>query len=294
MIIGDFLSYLRYERNYSARTVEEYGDDLKEFELYFTHLDAHLSWESVDSDVIRDWIESMMDKGNRATSIGRRLSALRSLYRFALSKGLVAANPTHGIEPPKKEKPLPLFVREGDMEALLDYEMWDMESFTSVRTRTIILTLYETGMRISELINLDDTMVDMDKMQLKVTGKRDKQRIVPFGEELRNALKAYIAMRDKSVERKTTALFVTTKGRRENYWQLRRHIRSSLARVCTLPKRSPHVLRHTFATAMLNNGASIENVKLLLGHSRLATTEIYTHTTFEQLKKAYKNAHPRE
>ena len=293
MLVKEFLDYLRSERNCSARTVGEYGDDLQKFESFFKNLDATLTWETVDSDVIRDWMESMMDKGNIATSVNRRLSAVRSFYRFALSRGLVASDPAHGIRGPKKEKPLPQFVRDKEMDELLDESMWKMDSFGQIRARTLILMLYETGLRISELLGLDDTDVDLDSCVLKVTGKRDKQRVVPFGEELRDALSAYMALRDESVSGKSPALFLLPDGRRLPYYKARRDVRDNLARVCTLKKRSPHVLRHTFATSMLNHGAGLESVKKLLGHATLTTTEIYTHTTFEQLKKVYESAHPR-
>ena len=293
MLVKEFLDYLRSERNCSARTVGEYGDDLQKFESFFKNLDATLTWETVDSDVIRDWMESMMDKGNIATSVNRRLSAVRSFYRFALSRGLVAADPSHGVKGPKKEKPLPQFVREADMDALLDESMWNMRKYEDVRARTIILMIYETGVRISELLGLDDAAVDLAACQLKVTGKRDKQRVIPFGGELRASLEAYMSLRDASVEKKSPALLLSADGTRMAYHTARREVKKHLSRVCTLKKRSPHVLRHTFATAMLNNGAGIESVKKLLGHSRLTTTEIYTHTTFEQLKKVYESAHPR-
>ena len=293
MLVKEFLDYLRSERNCSARTVGEYGDDLQKFESFFKNLDATLTWETVDSDVIRDWMESMMDKGNIATSVNRRLSAVRSFYRFALSRGLVAADPSHGVKGPKKEKPLPQFVREADMDALLDESMWNMRRYEDVRARTIILMIYETGVRISELLGLDDAAVDLAACQLKVTGKRDKQRVIPFGGELRASLEAYMSLRDASVEKKSPALLLSADGTRMAYHTARREVKKHLSRVCTLKKRSPHVLRHTFATAMLNNGAGIESVKKLLGHSRLTTTEVYTHTTFEQLKKVYESAHPR-
>ena len=293
MLVKEFLDYLRSERNCSARTVGEYGDDLQKFESFFKNLDATLTWETVDSDVIRDWMESMVDKGNIATSVNRRLSAVRSFYRFALSRGLVAADPSHGVKGPKKEKPLPQFVREADMDALLDESMWNMRRYEDVRARTIILMIYETGVRISELLGLDDAAVDLAACQLKVTGKRDKQRVIPFGGELRASLEAYMSLRDASVEKKSPALLLSADGTRMAYHTARREVKKHLSRVCTLKKRSPHVLRHTFATAMLNNGAGIESVKKLLGHSRLTTTEIYTHTTFEQLKKVYESAHPR-
>lgn len=293
MMVKEFLNYLQFERNYSARTVKEYGADLKEFELYFKNLDAHLSWESVDSDVIRDWMESMMDKGNIASSVNRRLSALRSFFRFALSRNLVSSDPAHGLTGPKKNKPLPQFVKEREMDELLDSSMWNLSDYKDVCARTIIMAFYVTGVRVAELIGLDDSMVDLDACQLKVTGKRNKQRVIPFGDELRVALSAYMELRDETVARQTRALFVSAKGKRLTYSQVRQCVSGNLARVSSLKKRSPHVLRHTFATAMLNHGAGLESVKKLLGHQELTTTEIYTHTTFEQLKKVYKSAHPR-
>lgn len=293
MMIREFLNYLQFERNYSARTVKEYGTDLKEFELYFKNLDAHLSWESVDSDAIRDWMESMMDKGNSASSVNRRLSALRSFFRFALSRNLVSSDPAHGLTGPKKNKPLPQFVKESEMDELLNGSMWNLSDYKDLCARTIIMAFYETGMRAAELIGLDDAMVDLEACQLKVTGKRNKQRVIPFGQGLRDALSAYMELRDKVVTRLEPALFVSAKGRRLTYPQVRVCVSDNLARVSSLKKRSPHVLRHTFATAMLNHGAGLESVKKLLGHQELTTTEIYTHTTFEQLKKVYKSAHPR-
>ena len=293
-MIEEFLNYMRYELNRSAQTIQSYGGDLRAFEAYFKNLDDHdVSWESVDSDIIRDWMESMMDKGNTATSINRRLSALRSLYRFALSRRLVERDPAHGITGPKKQKPLPQYVREAEMDELLDHTEWG-EDYNNVRVRTIILMFYQTGMRVSELIGLNDADVDFTSHQLKVTGKRDKQRIIPFGDELEQGLKDYMKLRDELPQRQTDALFVDQKGARVKYEQVRREVRSSLSQVCSLKKRSPHVLRHTFATAMLNNQAGLESVKKLLGHESLSTTEIYTHTTFEQLKRAYDHAHPRK
>ena len=293
MKIEDFLDYLQYERNRSERTVRAYADDLKSFEAFFKNLDGQLSWESVDSDVIRDWMESMMDKGNTATSVNRRLSAVRSLYRFALSRGYVSRDPAHAVSGPKCQKVLPQYLREKEMNTLLDEQMWE-DRYIDVRARTIILLFYSTGIRLSELIGLDDADVDFAEQQLKVTGKGDKQRILPFGTELSEALRVYMARRDAEVERKDTAVFLTAKGVRMNSQQVRDEVRHHLSRVSTLKKRTPHVLRHTFATAMLNHEAGIESVKKLLGHSKLSTTEIYTHTTFEQLRQAYAKAHPRE
>ena len=292
MMINEFLNYLKFERNRSDLTIKNYGEDLRAFKEFYGNLDSRLSWKSVDSDVIRDWMESMMDKGNNATSINRRLSALRSFYRFALTRKLVDKDPVHGVTGPKKGRPLPQFLKENEMDRLLDAESWT-EGFEDVRDRTVIMTFYETGIRHSELIGLDDSMVDFSNRQLKVTGKRNKQRVIPFGEELLVTLRDYMKCRDKEVNLQSEALFVTAKGQRMTSSQVREAVRKNLSKVCTLKKRTPHVLRHTFATAMLNNKAGIESVKKLLGHESLSTTEIYTHTTFEQLKREYYSAHPR-
>lgn len=291
-MIDEFLNYLKYEQNRSPLTVKSYAEDLKAFETYFKNLDGQLSWESVDSDVIRDWMESMMDKGNNATSINRRLSALRSLFRFALAHHLVEKDPSRALRGPKVGKPLPQFVKETEMNRLLDDLPWG-DSYQEVRARTILLTFYATGMRLAELIGLDDSAIDFANRQLKVTGKRNKQRIIPFGEELEAALTLYLNTRESQVSGQTEALFRTDKGERMNRNQVRYEVKKYLSCICTLKKRTPHVLRHTFATAMLNHDAGLESVKKLLGHESLSTTEIYTHTTFEQLKRVYTNAHPR-
>ena len=293
MTIDQFLSYLQYERNRSERTVKAYGDDLRSFEAFFKNLDDQLSWESVDSDVIRSWMESMMDKGNTATSINRRLSAVRSLYRFALSRGIVERDPAHGLKGPKGKKLLPQYLRESEMDRLLADDMWTDE-MGDLRARTIILMFYSTGIRLSELTGLDDASVDLAAQQLKVRGKGNKERLIPFGSELQKALRLYAERRDAETPGDSQAFFVGDDGRRMTSQQVRQIVQHHLSRVTTMKKRSPHVLRHTFATAMLNNEAGIESVKKLLGHSKLSTTEIYTHTTFEQLRRAYAKAHPRE
>ena len=292
MMINEFLNYLKFERNRSDLTIKNYGEDLRAFKEFYGNLEGCHSWKSVDSDIIRDWMESMMDKGNNATSINRRLSALRSFYHFALARKLVDKDPVYGVTGPKKGRPLPQFLKENEMDRLLDAGSWT-EGFEDVRDRTIIMTFYETGIRLSELIGLDDCMVDFSNRQLKVTGKRNKQRVIPFGEELLATLRDYMKCRNKEVILQSEALFVTAKGQRMTSSQVREAVRKNLSKVCTLKKRTPHVLRHTFATAMLNNKAGIESVKKLLGHESLSTTEIYTHTTFEQLKREYYSAHPR-
>ena len=287
-----FLDYLKLERNYSPATVKHYRDDLKEFERFFQELDLQLSWETVDSDIVRRWMEAMMDRGNVASSVNRRLSALRSFYRYALRRNLVEKDPVHGIQGPKRKRPLPQFLKEAEMDRLLDENMWT-DCYKDVLARTIIVTFYETGIRISELIGLNDKDVDYINCGIKVTGKRDKQRIIPFGDELSETLISYQHRRNAEMKCESEAFFRTEKGERVTDAQVRQIVKTNLSKVSTLKKRSPHVLRHTFATAMLNHEAGLESVKKLLGHESLSTTEIYTHTTFEQLKKVYKNAHPR-
>ena len=292
-MIEKFSDYLKYERNRSELTVQSYERSLREFESYFKNREGQLSWESIDSDVIRDWMESLMDKGDMASTVNRCLSAVRSFYRFALSRRLVKHDPSHVVKGPKKQKPLPQFVRENEMDRLLDIkEMWGSQ-YKDVRARTIIITFYSTGVRLAELVGLNTADVDFTSHQLKVTGKRNKQRIIPFGAELEKELQNYIALRDAEVGHATDPLFTSEKGERIKRSQVEKLVKDHLSQVTTLKKRSPHVLRHSFATAMLNNGAGLESVRKLLGHESVATTEIYTHTTFEQLKKVYKNAHPR-
>ena len=292
MMINQFLNYLRYERNASPQTVQTYEESLREFESYLSLRDNGLFIETADADLIRDWMESLMDKGNTASTINKKLSALRSFYRFSLKRGLVEKDPAHIVTGPKKSKPLPQFLREGEMDKLLDQLEWG-NNYKDVRARTILILLYETGLRRSELTGLNDGDVDFNERQMKVTGKRNKQRIIPFGEELAETLSQYMVMRNGQFENPDGAMFLDDKGRRMTGGQVYNIVRKYLSLVTSLKKRSPHVLRHSFATAMLNNGAGLESIKNLLGHESVSTTEIYTHTTFEQLKRVYKEAHPR-
>ena len=293
MMINQFLNYLRYERNASPQTVQTYEESLREFESYISLRESGLSLQAVDADLIRDWMESLMDKGNYASTINKKLSALRSFYRFSLKRGLVDRDPAHGLTGPKKSKPLPQFLREGEMDRLLDQLEWG-DNYNNVRARTILLLFYEAGLRRSELTGLNDMDVDFGSGQLKVTGKRNKQRIIPFGQELADALSHYLDARHEQFGAyEDGALFLNDKGKRMTGDQVYAIVRKYLTMVTSLKKRSPHVLRHTFATAMLNNGAGLESIKNLLGHESVNTTEIYAHTTFEQLKRIYKEAHPR-
>lgn len=290
--LGGFLNYIKNELNRSQCTVDSYAEDLKIFETFFRSLPGSVTWETVDADVIRNWMVLMMDKGNSPASVSRRLSAVRTFYRYALSKHFVESNPAIRIQMPKRSKPLPQFLKEEEVDELLDRQEWGGD-YGSVRARTIIFTFYETGIRVSELLGLDDKDVDFVSREMKVTGKGNKQRVVPFGDELYEVLLEYMELRDADICKKSNALFLSDKGQRMTSSAVRNIVREQLERVCSLKKKSPHVLRHTFATAMLNHDAGIESLKKLLGHAKLSTTEIYTHTTFEQLKRVYTEAHPR-
>ena len=291
-MVNQFLAYLSYERNRSLATVSSYRKDLEAFQKFVQAQDSTLSWADVDADLVRDWMAEMMNEGQRATSINRRLSALRSFYRFALARNLVKSDPVQGVVGPKKNKPLPQFLKEKEMDELLQEDFWT-DCYEDVRDRMIIMTFYETGIRLAELMNLCDGDFDFMSGQLKVTGKRNKQRLIPFGAELSQALQHYMGVRDAQVVRHSAALFLANDGQQMTADAIRYRVKKHLSLVSTLKKRTPHVLRHTFATAMLNHKAGIESVKKLLGHESLSTTEIYTHTTFEQLKREYLNAHPR-
>lgn len=292
MLKESFLEYLSLERNYSERTVVCYGADIAKFELYFKELDEDLNFTAVDKDVVRGWVLSLMDAGYEATSVNRKLSSLRAFYRFLLRKKCVDVDPVAAVCAPKKKKQLPVFVKEADMNRLLDDTEFG-EDFEGLRDRLILETFYLTGMRLSELIGLKDADVDFFSKVIKVTGKRNKQRLIPFGEELEQDLKDYLDARNGNCTEGVEAFFVRKNGRRLYPGMVYLLVKRNLSKVVTLKKKSPHVLRHTFATSMLNNDAELEAVKELLGHESLSTTEIYTHTTFEELKKVYEQAHPR-
>ena len=292
MLIKSFLDYLRLERNYSEKTLVSYETDLREFEDYLEETEAELELAKVHSDVVRNWIVSLMDKGRAASSVNRKLSSLRSFYHFLLRRKRITVNPMLKIVGPKKKKPLPSFVREKDMDRLLDGVPF-REGYAGCRDRTILELFYVTGMRLSELIGLNDVDVDFSAKLVKVTGKRNKQRLIPFGNELEKDLLIYNKVRNETFPEGTEAFFVRKDGKRMYPMQVYRLVRRNLSKVVTLKKRSPHVLRHTFATAMLNDNAELRAVQELLGHESLSTTEVYTHTTFEELKKVYELAHPR-
>ena len=291
-LTNSFLDYLQYERNYSEETIKSYREDLCQFEKFAREEIGDSALSEVKAELVREWIVSLMDKGYTSTSINRKLSSLRSFYKFLLRKGEVCVNPLQKITGPKNKKPLPAFLRESDMDRLLD-EVDFGEGFKGCRDHMIIEMFYATGVRLSELIGLDNKDVDFSSSLIKVTGKRNKQRLIPFGEELKIAMMEYVDVRNEAVPIRTNAFFVRENGERLSRSIVENLVKRNLSKVVTLKKRSPHVLRHTFATTMLNHDAELGAIKELLGHESLATTEVYTHTTFEELKKVYNQAHPR-
>lgn len=291
-LTNSFLDYLQYERNYSVETIKSYREDLRQFEEFSKEEVGDSAPSEVKAELIREWIISLMDRGYTSTSINRKLSSLRSFYKFLMRRGDVTVNPLQKVVGPKNKKPLPVFLRESEMDKLLD-EVDFGEGFKGCRDRMIIEMFYATGMRLSELIGLSNKDVDFASSLIKVTGKRNKQRLIPFGEELKSTMKEYIAVRNSEILNCSNAFFVRETGEPLSRSIVENIVKRNLSKVVTVKKRSAHVLRHTFATTMLNNNAELGAIKELLGHESLATTEVYTHTTFEELKKVYNQAHPR-
>lgn len=296
MITDDFLRYLEAEKDASPLTVRTYGEAINDYLEYLGRLEGNISPEDADGDIVRGWVESMVERGYKATNTCKKLSAVKSLYRYALRKGIIECDPAHNVPGPKKQKALPVFLRETEAEELFDGLQWDMSNIKDVRARTLLLMLYSTGMRRAEIISLRDKDVSLARREVKVTGKRRKQRIIPLGQEMIDALTLYQQMRDEEipVADDTEALFRNDKGKQMTDAQVYGMVKKYLSLVTTQKKRSPHVMRHSFATAMLNHDAKLGSVQKLLGHESLNTTQIYTHVTFEELKRTYSKAHPRE
>ncbi len=293
-LIGKFLEYLAAEKGSSERTISMYKLDLTDFRAFYATLDEELDWTTVDSDVVRRWMAQRMEGGLSPRSMKRSLSAVRSFYRYLMRMGMADFNPAHSVPNPKTDKPLPVFVKEQEMDALLEMmKEKSEEGFVACRDRLILLMFYTTGIRLAELVGLDVEAVSLPTGELKVRGKRNKERIVPFGSELAEAVSAYLPQRQERTESVCGPLFVREDGSRMRDKDVRETVKLNLSLVTTQERRGPHTLRHTFATVMLNNGAELEAVKELLGHENLATTEVYTHTTFAELKKEYEQAHPR-
>jgi integrase/recombinase XerC len=288
-----FLQYLQIEKRYSPHTVRSYLNDLDQFGTFLKENGLTDDPVEVTSHDIRAWIVSMLDAEYSTVSVHRKISCLRVYYRFLRKEGIIKNDPLQKVVLPKRKKSLPVFVEEKAMEKLLDeYSFGD--GFEGIRNRTIIEMLYLTGMRRSELIGLKKIDIDLAESTVKVTGKRNKQRIIPLVKPFLKRLEEYIKLRDEKADDGTNEwFFITGKSNKLYDKYVYNIVKSYLAVVTTVDRKSPHILRHTFATHMLNNGADLNSIKELLGHANLSATQVYTHNTFEKLKKIYKQAHPR-
>ncbi|MDR2534205.1 MAG: tyrosine-type recombinase/integrase [Tannerellaceae bacterium] len=290
--IDSFLDYLKDERNYSVHTISSYKEDLQQFEEYVRkHYDGTFAPNLIDRDIVRNWMAYLMDNKMAPASINRKLSALKSFAKFLVKQNIIPTNILRFLTGPKQKKSLPCFVRESDMNTLLDAEP-DNDDFEGIRNRLILEMLYDTGIRCSELLGIKIADINYETSLLRVTGKRNKQRLIPFGPTLKEQMLTYTAIRNHRIGTESDAFLVRTNGKPLSDFIVYSIVHKKLLEVPSLSKRSPHVLRHSFATGMLNNGATLNAIKELLGHSDLASTGVYTHTTFEELKKVY-NAHPR-
>ncbi len=288
-----FLEYLQFEKHYSQHTVSSYRNDLRQYYQFLsTHRGSSDPLAAEGSD-IRAWLVSLMEAGYSSSSVHRKISGLRSFYRYLRREKLITGDPVDKVVLPRRRKKLPVFVEEISLEKLLDtYDFGD--DFSGLRNRTIIEMLYLTGMRRAELITLKDLDFDLKGGSVKVTGKRSKERIIPLAESfLRNIEKYILLKNDVGFENHEGWFFVTDKGNKLYDKFVYNIVTRYLNLVTTVEKKSPHVLRHTFATHMLNHGADLNSIKEILGHANLSATQIYTHTTFEKLKSVYNQAHPR-
>ncbi|MFT3739870.1 MAG: tyrosine-type recombinase/integrase [Breznakibacter sp.] len=290
--IHSFLKYIKFEKRGSLHTATAYESDLSQFHNYLAS-EQITDWTQVTPKHIRQWMVNMLDGGTAARSVNRKVATLRSFYRFLQREGAIETNPTEKIVSAKTPKRLPVFVREAEMDSLLDDVAFD-DSYEGERNHLIIDLFYVTGMRLSELVGLRDVDIDMSGEVIKVTGKRNKQRIVPFSKSTKEAIQKYFLIRDAHFGNVAQPNFLLTSKGSPIYTKLvYRVVKKYLTLVTTVGKKSPHVLRHSFATALLNNGAELNAIKELLGHSSLAATQVYTHNSFEKLNSIYQQAHPR-
>lgn len=289
--IDDFLKYLQAEKRYAVHTIKAYKNDLNQFHAFCQETDN----EGVDLNyrTIRSWVVFLMDSGYSSRTVHRKLTSLSSYCKYLIKEGHLESNPVDRVLKPKLKKRVPAFVEEGKMDLLLD--KFDFgEDFDGIRNRFILDLLYQTGMRRSELIGLTIGSVDREGRSIKVLGKRGKERIIPMNEELSGALERYLIIRNEiAASNPGDHLIITQKGAPAYDKLVYRVVNRYLTMVTTLDKRSPHILRHTFATHMLNRGADLNAIKELLGHANLSATQVYTHNTYKKLKSIYNQAHPR-
>jgi integrase/recombinase XerC len=292
MSVESFLQYLQYEKNYSSHTVDSYRNDLLQFKEFVCG-NENFDPKQIDSVWARRWMVSLMDEGYSPLSVNRKLSSLKSFFKYLCKNKYLEINPVKNIKGPKTSKPLPHFVKDPDMAGLFS-EWEESDAFESERDKAILDVFYSTGIRCAELVGIKNEDVDFHTRLIKVTGKRNKQRLIPFSENLKEILQSYINIRSEKIESlESSAFFVRKNGQALSNSVVYGIVTKRLSGIPNLSKKSPHILRHTFATSMLNNGADLNAVKELLGHASLSSTEVYTHTTFEELKNVYHQAHPR-
>jgi integrase/recombinase XerC len=292
-MVESFFKYLQFEKRVSRHTVTAYQNDLDQFTSFLNEVFPDSRPETADYGIIRSWIIQLVDDGNKTTSINRKIACLKTFYKFLVRQEVIAKNPMTKIRVLKTQKRLPSFVKEAEMVNMLDHAEFE-NSLEGWRDKLILELFYATGMRLSELITLKEVQVDLRARTLKVLGKRNKERVIPFPGSIVPILKEYISIRNQEVEMKNHGfLFVTEKGEPCYPMMVYRIVKRYLNENTSTEKRSPHVLRHTYATHLLNKGAEINAVKDLLGHSSLAATQVYTHNSMEKIKKAYDQAHPK-
>lgn len=292
-MIEQFLKYLRYQKRVSPHTVIAYQGDLEEFSDFLLKTYPGITVDKAGYGEIRSWLIALVDAGLKPTSVNRKMASLRSLYKFLMKEGLLKRSPMMKIKALKSEKRLPTFVRETEMQNLLDGIEFSRD-FPGLRNQLILELFYSTGMRLSELLQLKDSRVDLHARTIKVLGKRNKERVIPFPDSLVSLIKDYRKARNKEVNAATKdLLFLTDQGSACYPMMIYRMVKKYLTENTSVEKRSPHVLRHTYATHLLNKGAEINAVKDLLGHSNLAATQVYTHNSIEKIKKAFDQAHPK-
>lgn len=291
-----FIKYLQFEKRYSSHTIRSYSIDLDQFISFCKHSLKHFDPLNISHKIIRSWIVYLMENNISPRSVNRKITTLKSFYKFLIREKLITHNPLDKILSPKINKKLPFFVEEAHMNILLSSTSGidfgdDYEGF---RNRLIIEMFYLTGIRLSELINLKNTDVDTQNLTIRVLGKQNKERIIPFSKNFKKSIDEYVEKKNKSLNlQQSNYFFLTKKGNKIYEKLVYRVVNKYLHFVTTIEKKSPHILRHTFATHILNKGADLNAIKELLGHANLSATQIYTHNTFEKLKKIYKQAHPR-
>jgi len=293
-LVNTFLAYLQFEKRASEHTVISYRNDLEQFLSYFQQAFPDMEWKKVDAVTIRTWLITLMEKKISSRSINRKLSALKSFYKYHIKMGVFETNPVLQVHTPKLRQRLPQFVEEKDMDKLFSADLF-AEDFEGWRDRTVLEFFYATGIRLSELRMLTFLDVDLHNNQVKVLGKRNKERIIPFGHAFQYVFTKYVEVyiENFGTPIQNKFVFVNVKGKQlapKNIYDI---VRKYLDMITTIEKRSPHVIRHTFATHLLNRGAELNTIKELLGHSSLAATQIYTHNSIEKLKSIYQQAHPR-